>query len=321
MKKWDSEDIRSVVAFATALLPGVLTITIKNSIAQLAFLLLALLWLVIFYKGGKNKLWLGGLGICMAVILGVSLLGDGSPREFWESIKVFVGLEPGTPGENNQTKNTLLTIRTKCEQLEQQQSEEENLLDEISRQFENTSDSISVLMPESDHSRTAKEDRQEVEQILSCIREREQELIPKSFPHLTTSREEVERFYKTQLTGDGYHYENVIKALEEYGIDCKTLQVDKFDLARWDVEILYIFYRMKRSLEEELYENKFYERKEFNYRDFSIKDVEGYQDVFDYGGWNYGFSDKTAQELSEWFNGRILKYYDNFHLNFDNMKE
>lgn len=316
MRKWDNEDTRSVVAFAGALLPGILTITIKNGAAQLGFLFLALLWLIIFYKGGKNKLWLCGLGIGMAAILWVSVLGDGSAGRFWKQIADFIRPVSGAEEESDLMDDTLLAVQNRRDQMERQNQEEEMLLEVISRQLEDTSAYISVLSSESGISRTDQENRQEVEQILTYIQEDEDELIQNSFPNLKNSREEIERFFKTHLTHKGYYYDNVIEALEEYGIDCRTLQIDKFDLARWDVEILYIFYRMKRSLEPELSENKFYTKKEFSYNDFSVKDVEGYQDVFDYQGWKYPFTDKTAQEIDDWFDNRILTYYDNFHKNF-----
>lgn len=160
----------------------------------------------------------------------------------------------------------------------------------------------------------SKEDLEEVYEITEKIKELQDEN-SEYFSELKTSKQKVQLFYKMQLGTMQYHYCNVIKAFEAYGINCEEMSIDEYKLVLWDIERLYALYNMKESIQNDLAENIFYEKKELLYDDFRVN-MSKHSDIFDYEGWRMSYENKTAEQVRDSLNEYIMDYYKKFSLNF-----
>ncbi len=158
-------------------------------------------------------------------------------------------------------------------------------------------------------------DPDEVQAVLVKMEE-DKEVIEDSFSSLKTDRDDLMLFYKMRLYSRVWRYSSIISAFETYGIDCQGLGVDEYTLLVWDAENLYNIYSMKKELEEDWGANPFFAEKKLYFNKHKMDDMNEYSDLFDYKEWYFRYENMTAQELEGTFNDLIMAYYRRLMLNF-----
>lgn len=161
----------------------------------------------------------------------------------------------------------------------------------------------------------SKENPEEIERLTSLIEER-QKIEGTLFSDIKTDAHTLEKFYKALISYDAHYYINAIRALEAYGIDCKSLSVSEYTLACWDIEMFFMRYSMRQSILKDAAEDVVYEdTRRFYYNDFRISQHQ-YTDTFDYGKGNWNSMSASAKEIASLADERIMKYYRKFSMNF-----
>ena len=181
-----------------------------------------------------------------------------------------------------------------------------NILDRLSDDIENHQFMDRIM--------DRKEDPKEIGIIVHQIESYHKEYSDE-FLNLETNNYEIELFYKMFLGDEIYYYHDIIKALEECGINCEQLSINEYDLMCWDIEELFATYNMKEDIQNDLNKKVFYTQKIFKYNDYKIS-ISEYNDTFDYEGWTRSFENKTAEEINEKLNEVIMRYYKKFNKNF-----
>ena len=163
-----------------------------------------------------------------------------------------------------------------------------------------------------------KESKKETEEALEYIQARWDELKEEDrtdFDSLGTERDQVELFYKIKLSEGYYFYCNMIRAMEDYGIDCAGMGIDEAMLFCWDVDRLFAIYNMRKALEPRLTEAEPVERWEGDYNEYRAY-VSGYGDEFDYKFWNRNFVVLTVSYIVQRQDTVVMNYFLKFNKNF-----
>lgn len=160
-----------------------------------------------------------------------------------------------------------------------------------------------------------KEDEEEISKIFAKIEEKAESAL-ESVPNLLSDVNSVEIFYKTSLSSLPYHFCNIIKALEEYGIDCEAMDIDEFTLINWDMEYLFLIYSAKYDTRNDVWENVYYDyEKKFNLDDYKVS-INEYSDTFNYGNWGWTLENEPVEKIDDIFDEIIMNFYSKFFLNF-----
>lgn len=132
-------------------------------------------------------------------------------------------------------------------------------------------------------------DNDEVRRILKKCEEWE------AFPSNINSRG-IEFFYKMQVSHETVYYGNVIRAFNEFGIDCSELNIDESKLLIWDLEYLYCVISMRSQLNADYEKGIKYNDISFLFNENKLN-LQNYIDLCDYGSWRYNFSNYTFEEV------------------------
>ena len=160
-------------------------------------------------------------------------------------------------------------------------------------------------------------DPEEVQKILENIQKHKDEWDHNPFPDIETNRDQVELMYKMWFCGNPYHYYNILSALESLGIDCEKFDIDEYQLALWDTEMLFMYFNMRKSLETELADDPFHESWNGSFNDFKIR-MDNYSDFFDYQGWLQPYKYVKTSDIMESLDDIIELFYEKFYINFRN---
>lgn len=162
---------------------------------------------------------------------------------------------------------------------------------------------------------TSTEDPEEVEEILQKITKDLTER-KDNFQNIKKEKNQLELYYKIFLTGLPYHYYNILKALESYGIDCKKNNITEYTLAVWDLQYLLLAYNMRVDLEK-YDDNEYFDSFTFDLGEYKVKEVTAVNDSLDYNNWQYKNDGCTAKQLKEISTERYYNCYKKICLNFD----
>lgn len=164
----------------------------------------------------------------------------------------------------------------------------------------------------------SRRDEKEAEKALQYIKESWETVEEKdraAFNDLGTDRKQVELFYKIKISEGNYFYCNMIRAMEDYGIDCEGMGIDEHVLFGWDVDRLFALYDMRKGMESRLTEEELTEEWAEDYNDHRAS-VSGSSDVFDYGGWNRNYKDRNVRYIVNDLERTLVNYFTKFHKNF-----
>lgn len=164
----------------------------------------------------------------------------------------------------------------------------------------------------------SRRDEKEAEEALRYIEERWETIEEKDrvdFDDLGTDRNQVELFYKIKISEGNYFYCNMIRAMEDYGIDCEGMGIDEHVLFGWDVDRLFALYDMRKGMELRLTEEELIEEWAEDYNNHRAS-VSGSSDVFDYGGWNRNYKDRNVRYIVNDLERTLVNYFTKFHKNF-----
>lgn len=164
----------------------------------------------------------------------------------------------------------------------------------------------------------SRRDEKEAEKALQYIKESWETVEEKdraAFNDLGTDRKQVELFYKIKISEGNYFYCNMIRAMEDYGIDCEGMSIDEHVLFGWDVDRLFALYDMRKGMESKLTEEELIEEWAEDYNDHRAS-VSGSSDVFDYGGWNRNYKDRNVRYIVNDLERTLVNYFTKFHKNF-----
>lgn len=298
-----------IISCIVGLLSLVLSELLPSPMAKLVFILLVIVCIVLYFVGQEKRnravqYASGLLGAGLILSLMVCAISPKFPSQALEWIK---GQPQGEPEETPSLEALYWENRSGRD------ASLEKLLEDMDRMSQ-TAGGLSEML-QSTALLTTSSDPDEVQAVLAKM-EQDKEVIESSFPAITTDRDTVMLFYKMRLYAKLWHYSSVLTAFETYGIDCQGLGIDEYTLLVWDAENLYNIYSMKKELEEDWGPNTFYTKKELHFNNHKMDDMNEYSDLFDYGDWNFGYENMTAQKMEELFNEHIMHYYRRFLLNF-----
>lgn len=117
------------------------------------------------------------------------------------------------------------------------------------------------------------------------------------FRNLLIDSNELELFYKMYISIQYYKYSNIIIAFNKYEIDCESLSITERTLELWDIENLYMYYKMQENIENSV-------EKVYYFDDYKMDSI----DKCDYKGYRFRFQNKTYDEISEDINERINSF-------------
>ena len=134
-----------------------------------------------------------------------------------------------------------------------------------------------------------------------------------SFSELKTNKYQIELFYKMFFSNESYYYGNILTAFERYGINYRNWGISQFTLITWDLDILFITYKMKEENKKDLDSGTNIERV-FLYNDYRFS-MNEYSDTFDYNGWMRIRND-TVESFDHMLDLIIKELYKKFKMNF-----
>lgn len=159
-------------------------------------------------------------------------------------------------------------------------------------------------------------DQGEVETILAIIKERAAKRSGDGTRYysddLTNNVKETELFYKIELSTELFHYDNILTAMEQYSFDCEKLGIDEKKLMSWDLEMLYIKYNERESLEENSSDDEIVELR-LDFQDYKFNETQ-YCDTLDYGSWAVWYRD-TIEEIRKGLRSDMEGYYAKIIMN------
>lgn len=159
-------------------------------------------------------------------------------------------------------------------------------------------------------------DQEEVETVLAVIKERAVRGRGDGTRYysddLTNNVKETELFYKMELSRELFHYDNILTAMEQYSFDCEKMGINEKKLMSWDLEMLYIKYNEKESLEENTSDDKIVELR-LDFQDFKLNETQ-YCDTLDYGGWGVTYTN-TIEEIRKGLRSDMDEYYSKIIMN------
>lgn len=309
---------------------------ISNKMCRWAFVLFAICAIVLFSAGygqedGRKRMMPGMFGVlAAAVLIGASIKEGKTMKDYAAEVDAFFGLDDKegmqppydeedrqeadmsqSEQEEGQLEQGVQELNENVQKL-QSAMKEYGTYEEAVRELES---SIAALSEQAgtDGLQESGENAKEQEEIREKIREY-MEKGADDFPDLLTDKSQVEFFYKMLLCRDAWHYENIIAAMEDCGIDCRAMGIDVYTLVSWDTDELVALYNMRKSQEERLAEDaKGTFRLGYNeYR----ANFSSYIDTLDYGGYGYTFEDQSTSEAMKFLDGHIMKHYKKYIMNF-----
>lgn len=158
-----------------------------------------------------------------------------------------------------------------------------------------------------------REDAEEIQKIKEALVEMA-EKCKKNFPELTTNGKQLELMYKMLMSSDLYGYYNIIKAFEDFGIDCDALEIDEYRLVLWDIQYVISIYQMRNSMVGK--NNEYFEELHLNFQDFKADQLDEYDDQLNYQEWYFPFSRMTSNQIVERLDVEIVDCYKKFYYNF-----
>lgn len=316
-KKGLSDNTKGVIiSCGVALLSVLLSEFLPNRIVRLIFVVILIVGIVLYFKGQdeneekkENTRIYRYASYVLSVCLALMLVVFGLVPDLSQKLAEWHDPESSEITKKEESPSAKDMLLERQPDLTQTLSGLQTRVDETVSGVTNLVGSL-----KSDSLLSEKTDPAEVQSVLDKLME-DEEIILENFPNIKSSRDEVMLCYKMFLYEMLCHYSSILRAFEEYGIDCNALNIDQSDLIRWDVERMYAIYSMKQELEPDLAENTFYSSKTFNFTDHRMS-MNEYSDTFDYGEWNFTLENIRAQEYEKILDGQIMAYYQKFHLNF-----
>lgn len=323
MKK---EDLSVVLAISSGLLGSIVSDLIADRLLRVVFVVAVMAGVGAFFvfygsddKQKKNVPYLcASLAI---VILLVSVFGNGmTAGDILQHVGGFFITQTDETAADDGLRRKISAANQEMERLLERAD-----CDSLRGKLEQAQDSAAGLSKAAYHAQFWKDraDQQEVAAILSTIKERAADTYSngdKAFPDLLTDEKMVEFFYKMRLSESTweYYYCNIIKAMEGYGIDCEGFGINEFTLAEWDADVLFMDYKMRRSLAFEQPQEGEYEKDWPQFNDYKVLTSDSdYSDDLDYGNWYLEFSAHTKIcDMVEDRDNSIWKYYDKWQRNF-----
>ena len=298
-----------IISCIVGLLSLVLSELLPSPIAKLVFILLVIICIVLFVMGqekGSRTMQYASSVLSAGLILSLMVCAI-SPEFPSQALEWIKGQPQGEPEETPSPEELYWENRIGRD------ASLEKLMDDMTRASQAAGELSETLHPQALLSTSS--DPDEVQAVLDKMEENK-EALENSFSTIKTDRDTVMVFYKMHLYCQTWHYSSMITAFEAYGIDCQGLGIDEYTLLIWDVENLYNLYSMKKELEADWGPNTFYTKKVLYFNNHKMDDMNEYSDLFDYGGWNFGYENMTAQNMEGFFNEHIMHYYRRFLLNF-----
>ncbi len=298
-----------IISCIVGLLSLVLSELLPSPIAKLVFILLVIICIVLFFMGqekGSRTMQYASSVLSAGLILSLMVCAI-SPEFPSQALEWIKGQPQGEPEETPSPEELYWENRIGRD------ASLEKLMDDMTRASQAAGELSETLHPQALLSTSS--DPDEVQAVLDKMEENK-EALENSFSTIKTDRDTVMVFYKMHLYCQTWHYSSMITAFEAYGIDCQGLGIDEYTLLIWDVENLYNLYSMKKELEADWGPNTFYTKKVLYFNNHKMDDMNEYSDLFDYGGWNFGYENMTAQNMEGFFNEHIMHYYRRFLLNF-----
>lgn len=281
-----------------------------NRVVQLIFVVILIAGIVLYFKGQeKNKRIYRYASYVLCVCLAAMLTGFSLVPDLPQKLAEWYAPESSEIAEKEKPPSAKDMLLEEQDELAQALSSLQNRVDE-------TTSGIAGLVGtlESGGLLSGKSEPDEVQSVLDKLTE-DEEFISTNFPNIKSNRDDAMLCYKMRLYELICHYSSILRAFEEYGIDCNALGIDQYTLIRWDLEKLYAFYSMKQELEADLPDNIFYSSKPLLFNDHRVS-MNEYSDIYDYGDWRIIYENISAQEYEERLDERIMIFYKRFHLNF-----
>lgn len=308
--------IFSVLSVLFVVLVGILSSAISNPVLKVLFLICGSSVVILCFCGDlmqserMRRFFLGITGAVFVIILLWSVVSAGSLSAYGKKLQFFFQEDADDSA---------------AAEIYQEVSGETA---EMEREISNVDETISGFLHDLQHFSKGLEEQQffssrydpkEVERIASVIRtklgEDEEDSSP-SFQDVRTNSQTVELFYKMRIVEEQCQYINCIKALESVGVNCKDMSIDEYTLMVWDTESLFAIYSMRQSVLEDALQGVIYEEnKHLYYKDFKIK-LDEYSDTFDYKNWYKDPQSDSSEYIVEWLDGKIMNFYQKFHMNF-----
>lgn len=328
---------RIVFPVLGALFVYALSGAISNRGYRWGFIFCAVSAIVLFSAGygrgdERKKTVPGMLGMfAVAILIVVSFREKKTITDYATQMDAFFGFEdgqaPGLSADDTQQGQEAYAHRSQesVRQLEQQIRELDQNVQKLEeagagtladiQELEKINSNIADLSEQTgiDCLLESEEDAKERALILQSIRDYVEDQ-PDDFTGLETDKTQVEFFYKMLLCRNAWHYENIIAAMRDYGIDCRAMGIDVYTLVGWDTDELLALYQMRKSQESGLPEDT---KGNFRLGYNSYKaDLPSYRDTLDYHDYGYTFEEKSAAEVMEILDGHIMAHYQKYIINF-----
>lgn len=333
-----SENIWRKVVFpvAGALFIYAVSGGISNKMCRWAFVLFAICAIVLFSAGyeqedGRKRMMPGMFGVlAAAVLIGASIKEGKTVKDYAAEVDAFFGLDDKegmqppydeadrqeadmsqSEQEEGQLEQGVQELNENVQKL-QSAMKEYGTYEEAVRELESSIAALSE-QAETDWLQESGEDAKEQEEIREKIKGSIEERSD-DFPDLLTDKPQVEFFYKMLLCREAWHYENIIAAMEDCGIDCRAMGIDVYTLVNWDTDELVALYNMRKSQEGKLAEDA-KDTVKLNYGDYRAN-FASYRDTLDYEDYGYTFEEQSASEAMEFLDEHIMAHYKKYIMNF-----
>jgi len=323
-----------VIPVLVTLLSTVISDAMPNYLLRLLFIALLTSGCILFLNYMDNRqtwklILLSGMGVTACILLAVPVIQDKTAAGYFSRVRDFFTEkeEPPSPSELyaedicNRIEASGLAVTAKITETEESLQalyDKAQASEKAEQELESIAWGISALS-ESYGNHNFFYDLEDSEEVYEILGDIESNNVDDDgewlFPSLTEERYEVELFYKMKLSSLPYAYCNIIKAFGEYGIDCETMDIDEYDLALWDTEMLFSIYNMKKVVEPYIFENSSQTEWHLKFNDNKMQ-TDGHKDNLDYKDWSFNYTDKPVGEMDGVLDNWINAYYKKFHINF-----
>ncbi len=303
-----------VIPNLTLLVSAVISVSIPNGWLQILFIICYTASVFFFSEGKeinnakKYRLFLAAAAAVIFIASG--LYYDMSLKDCISQMTAVFNI-----GDEDQTDGMKVNRKELETQLTQLNENYKDHLKELETYLERSLDHrLEVPLDSLVHDKElyrqykSREDPQEIKQVLEEIAEFKKE---QKDTDLETNVKRIELMYKMRLSSRLFYYINVIKAFEDFGIDCEAFEIDEYRLALWDMQYIFSIYQMRKSLDNKE-DNESYETLELFFQD----GLDEYDDQLNYGNWNKTFTNETNKEVKHQLDQGALYCYKKIYRNF-----
>lgn len=313
------DDIKTFLMIIATLIVPILSLGIISPLIKVIFVLIYIcICFLLLSKLFANKLIIKNVIVYMAsgieiLFIVIATLNAGSISNYFERIKKIFVVSQET--SSNNTISSDIGFESYYNNLSEQISKIDENIENNNIYLEKLDNNLNTILDDSYSIYFADNiDQTQIDEIVKLIDEMYNDYI-ESFPNLRTDAYSLELFYKMYLAEEAYYYCNIMKALEEFGVDIEKLELKENTLFMWDIETLYITYNMQKKNFENMCSDENTMGESFIYNENRVT-MQRYSDTFDYGNWRRSWENYTVAEIEEKLNNIILKYYKKFIINF-----